>query len=275
VALEQARLLVEVARRVAKPVEALPPGSRAAARLTLYRDAVYWALVAGHPAAEVPPDLRTAWLTQGSATFAALASDPNAMRIVERALLEVPPTSLAVTEADADTVGAFAEALVDELDAPRERVERIRGQRWARFIATACAFVLLGYGVRVAALGPNLAADKPFHPSTSWSGCVTDPACVGLAFHTDFQNEPWAVLDLGRRTTFHRVEVTNRQDCCSERAVPLVVEVGDDEVHWREIARRDEQFSTWTIKLTPLTARYLRFKVTRQTTFHLQRVAVR
>src|SRR6188768_1814563 len=44
-AIRQARLLLEVARRVAEPVERLPQGSRTAVRLGLTRDAVYWVLV--------------------------------------------------------------------------------------------------------------------------------------------------------------------------------------------------------------------------------------
>jgi hypothetical protein len=273
-ALDQAKLLLEIARRVTRPVEALPQGARPAARLVLYRDVVYWALVAARPTAEAPEDLRAAWFSYPQDTLAALAP-PNGLAIVERALLETRHTALDVTEEDAAAAGAYAEALVAELDAPRARIERIRGQRWARIFAAVVAVVLLGYGVRVLALGPNLAAGKPFRASTTWSGCSADPPCMALAFHTEPQVDPWAVLDLGRPTSFHRIEVTNRQDCCGERAVPLVVEIGDDGVRWREIARRNDEFETWTIKVAHLTARYLRFKVPRQTVFHLQRVAVR
>ena len=45
----QARLLLEVARRVAEPVEGFPPGARPPVRLALYRQAAYWALVASRP----------------------------------------------------------------------------------------------------------------------------------------------------------------------------------------------------------------------------------
>jgi len=44
---------------------------------------------------------------------------------------------------------------------------------------------------------------------------------------------------------------------------------------WRELARRDTDFSSWTVKFPPRTARYLRLRVARHTTFHLKDVALR
>jgi hypothetical protein len=273
-ALDQATLLLEVARRVAKPVEALPAGARPAARLALYRDAVFWALVARRPElADPPADLRGAWDAQPPEAVPGV--EPRTVDAARRALLETPPTSLAVPAEAADQAGALAEALVAGLNAPRARAERIRGQRWARILACLAGLALLVYGVRVLMLGPNLAAGKPFRASSSWAGCPGDPNCAPLAFCTDPQPDPWAVLDLGRPTTFHRIEVANRTDCCGDRAVPLIVEVSSDDAHYREVARRTEEFSSWTIKLAPLTARYVRFKVPRSTVFHLKQVAIR
>jgi hypothetical protein len=272
-ALDQATLLVEVARRTAKPVEPLPAGARPAALLALYRDAVYWALRARRSEVDDPPaDLRAAWDEHPPE---GVVGDPRAFEAARRALLETPATALTVTREDAADVGALAEALVAELSAARGRVERIRGQRWARFLATACLLALLAYGVRVLALGPNLAEGRPFRTSSTWAGCPADPNCVPLAFCTDSQADPWASLDLGKPTKIHRIEVTNRGDCCGERAVPLIVEVSSDDLHYREVARRNEEFTSWTVKLAPLTARYVRFKVPRATVFHLKKVAIR
>src|SRR5579872_1231174 len=100
-ALDQAQLLVEIARRVARPVEALPGGARAAARLGLYRDAVYWALVAARPAGDPPADLRIAWAGQPSEERVAVAPEPAALPVIERALLDTPATSLAVSDEEA------------------------------------------------------------------------------------------------------------------------------------------------------------------------------
>jgi hypothetical protein len=274
-AARQAVLLVEVARRVADPTRALPPGGRPALRLSLYRDAIYWALVAGRPAGEpVPTDLRMAWQWLPSLELGAAAREPMVLEAIAGALVE-PAPSLDVTAGTADLVGAFAEALVFELDAPQRRVNAILGQRVARIAVSWVVLALLVYGVRVLSLGPDLAAGRAFRTSSSWMGCSSDPNCVGLAFHTEPQVDPWAELDLGRPTTFHRIEITNRGDCCAERAIPLVVEVSADGAAWREVARRDAEFSSWTVRLQPMTARYVKFKVPRMSTLHLQRVAIR
>src|SRR5262245_10146065 len=61
-AARQAKLLLEVARRVAEPGEALPQGSRPALLLGLTRDAIWWALAARWPDGTPPPqDLRALW----------------------------------------------------------------------------------------------------------------------------------------------------------------------------------------------------------------------
>jgi hypothetical protein len=275
-ALDQAILTLEIARRTATPVEALPTGARPAALLALYRQAAYWALVARRPEVDPPPaDLREAWDELPAETLLAVVPDARTLAAVRHALLDVSPASLVVSAGDIEPASGFVEAIVAALDAPRGRVERIRGQRWARILAACIVLGFCVYGLRVLSLGPNLAANRPFRTSSTWPGCPADPNCVPLAFCTDPQDNPWAELDLGKPTRFRRIEIANRTDCCGERAVPLIVEVSDDAVHYREIARRTEEFSSWTVKFAPLTARYVRFKVPRSTVFHLQRVAIR
>ena len=129
-------------------------------------------------------------------------------------------------------------------------------------------------GVRKLALGPNLLADKPFRLSSSWSGCSQDAGCQTLLFHTEAEQNPWVEFDLGARKKFHRLEVTNRTDCCSERTIPLVAEISDDRATWKEIGRRDTEFTTWNLTFSPKTARYLRLRIPRHSTFHLKDVAL-
>src|SRR5205814_10278180 len=130
-------------------------------------------------------------------------------------------------------------------------------------------------GIRRLALGPNLLADRPFRLSSSWSGCANDPECPGLLFHADAEDNPWVEFDLGARKSFHKLEVTNRTDCCSERTVPLVAEISDDRATWTEIGRRGAEFTTWVLRFSPKKARYLRLRVARHSTFHLKDVALR
>jgi len=129
-------------------------------------------------------------------------------------------------------------------------------------------------GLRRLAVGPNLLADRPFRLSSSWSGCANDPECPGLLFHTNAEDNPWVEFDLGAPKSFHRLEVTNRTDCCGERTVPLVAEISDDRATWKEIGRRDAEFTTWVLKFPPQKARYLRLRIARNSTFHLKDVTL-
>jgi hypothetical protein len=69
--------------------------------------------------------------------------------------------------------------------------------------------------------------------------------------------------------------VTNRTDCCSDRTVPLVAEISDDRATWKEIGRRDAEFTTWVLTFPPDRARYLRLRIARKSTFHLKEVTLR
>ena len=276
-ALCQARLLLEVARRVAEPVESFPPGARPTVRLGLYRQAAYWTLAASRADdAEPPSDLADAWSDADPERLRRAAHDDVNVETLKHLLVEASrPDPLEVPEQDADRARDFAQALLDDLDAPRRRVEITLAKRWSRLVLVAGLLVLAVFGVRKLALGPNLLADKPFRLSSSWSGCSQDAGCQGLLFHTEAEQNPWVEFDLGGRKSFHRLEVTNRTDCCSERTVPLVAEISDDRATWKEIGRRDTEFTSWTLKFAPKTARYLRLRIPRHSTFHLKDVALR
>jgi hypothetical protein len=273
-AARQARLLLEVAHRVAEPVEVLPDGCRAAVRVALYREALPWALVAAGPPGGAPNlDLRTLWSEQRSER---LGSPEHGADSVKALLVDATgPAALDATEAQADRAGAFVESLSARIDAPIRQLGRLRVQRSIRVVAAAAALALLAVGVRSLVLGPDLAKDKPFRTSSSWSGCASDPPCTRLMFHTETEDNPWVELDLGAVQAVHRVEVANRTDCCSDRAVPLLVEVGVDRDRWTEVARRQTTFSTWTTTFPRQNARYVRLRVPRSTPFHLEAISVR
>jgi len=279
-ALCQTRLLLEMGRRVAEPVERLPPGSRPAVRLGLYRQAAYWALAAALPGArdgELPLTFEAAWTAADPDRLRRAVPDEATRDLIRHPLADRSrPDPLTTTDADAETARVFVEELLGELEAPRRRVARVLVHRWLRIGFLAVALAGLAWGVHRISLGPNLLAGKPFRTSTSWNGCAGDAGCRALLFHTDPEFNPWVEFDLGAPKTFHRLEVTNRRDCCTERAVPLVAEVGNDRVAWKEIARHDDEFfATWTATFRPTTARYLRLRVARHSTFHLEDVALR
>jgi hypothetical protein len=279
--IRQAKLLLEVARRVEEPADALPPGAQPAVSLALYRDAIYWALAARRSNGGAPaPDLRALWdesaATQALPAGAADADAPGALR---RMLVDdYDPRSLAVKEADAARARAFAESLVWDAAAPRRRINWVHAQRWMRLGLVALGVLLLVSGFRFLTRGPNLAAGKPFRVSHQWPGwadCVKNEDCGQLMFATDFVHEPWMEIDLGTPTKIHRVDIVNRDKCCQDRAVPLVVELSTDQKTWTQVARRDDEFGSWTATFRPKVVRFVRLKALKQTWLHLKSVAVR
>ena len=276
-ALAQSRLVMEVARRVAEPVETLPPGSRAPVLLGLYRDAAYWAVVAALPEGQSrPADLKGAWTASDPELLLRAAGDARALDAVSGVLLsDRSPGDLDETDDDAARARSFTDALLWQIAAPQRQVERVVGQRWSRLLLAGVVALVLVFGLRSLLVGPNLAAGKPFRTSSSWPGCAGDPTCAGLLFHTNPELNPWVEFDLGSLQKIHRVDVTNRSDCCAERAVPLVAEVSANRTNWTVVGHRDTTFSTWTVKFPPTAARYVRLTVRSTVAFHLEEVAIR
>jgi hypothetical protein len=127
----------------------------------------------------------------------------------------------------------------------------------------------------------NLAEGKPWRASSTYAICHPERIDCGgrtaIFFHTLEEDEPWVEFDLQAPTQFSKIVVHNRRDgpaFIAERAVPLVIEVGDDQKTWKEIARRDETFMEWTAKFEPVTARYLRLRTPHKTYLHLESVKV-
>jgi hypothetical protein len=279
-ALRQAKLLVEVARRVEEPADALPPGAQPAVSLALYRDAIYWALAARRPDdGAPPPDLRALWDASPAEALAAGTPDAQAQGALRRTLVDgYDPRSLAVKPADTARARAFAEALLWQSGAPRRRVNLVHAQRWLRTAGVVVLVALLVAGVRLLVRPPDLAAGKPFRISQPWSGwaeCVRNEDCGSLMFVTEAGYEPWVEIDLGAPKTVQRVDVANRSKCCQDRAVPLVIELSTDQKTWSQVARKDEEFNSWTAKFRPKVARFVRLKVLRNSYLHLKSVAVR
>ena len=261
-ALEQARLLREVARQVAEPIDQLPKGRPSAVQLSLYRDLVYWLLVATlNDEHDVPPNLPALWRQIPGDTLLRAAKTAENLDAVRYALLDLSPLdSLNTTAEDAERVHHFADVLYWEMEEPRRRVGRIVTQRWVRLAAVLVLTVVAAFAVRALVLGPNLATRRPLRTSSTLPGCEIEPKCAGLLFHTQVEENPWVEFDLGGTKPIHRIDVVNRPDCCQERAVPLIVEVSDDRIHWKEIARNTTAFSTWTAKFPRTPAAYVKLR---------------
>lgn len=192
-----------------------------------------------------------------------------------------------LTQAECDErlglLRAFVRAVVAEVERPWATVRTLTRQRFTRTITSVVLTVaLLGAGVvfgKRSLEGPELAAGKPFTASSAYdsfatAGKTNEPIAFDLFAHTVDEEHPWIRVDLGKPERVSKVYAKNRQDCCGERSIPLVLEASVDGEAWQEVARREEAFSEWTAQFTPTTARYLRFSVPRRTALHLSRVFV-
>jgi hypothetical protein len=125
----------------------------------------------------------------------------------------------------------------------------------------------------------GLAQDKPFQASSAYekfpqSGTVTGDMSAPFFFHTQEEENPWMEIDLGTAQDVKEVEILNRPDCCADRAIPLVVEVGVDRAAFKEVARRTEAFTTWKAEFPTEKARFVRIKSPRKTFLHVQFIRV-
>jgi hypothetical protein len=277
-AANQARLLVEVARRVGEPVEALPVGAPASVQLGLYAEAIFWALVAGGAAPQAGMPLVAVWENaRPDSLLKAASGDAEAVASLKSLLCERPPGGdLGTRERDVAAARKFAEALVWELDAPARRIEHLLVNRWVRVGVLAGVVIAAAFGIRALMLGPNLIADRPFQTSTTLEQCAHKGMCADVMFHTLQQDNPWAEFDIGSVKPVHRVELTNRSDCCAERIAGVVVELSTDRKTWTEVAHNDQIFSKWSPTFPKRLARYVRVRLPRPSAvLHLDDFAVR
>lgn len=93
-------------------------------------------------------------------------------------------------------------------------------------------------------------------------------------FHTNEEANPWVEIDLGHERDVSRVIVTNRFDCCFDRAIPLIVQVRGDRGMFREVARRTTSFNKWSAVFPTEKARYIRLTLPNKGVLHLRNVEV-
>jgi NedA-like, galactose-binding domain len=276
-AFEQLRLVREIARQVTDPVEPSPVGRRAPLLLSLYRDAVYWALVAGAPGAgRAAPNLAGLWQRAERDRLVHAAGGEQNLDALHGLLVELGPAdSLDLKDQDIERVRTFADALYDELAAPRRRAAGIAVQRWLRLAAAAAALIAIVVFIRSVVVGPNLADRTHMRVSSQQPGCAQDPGCTDAMFHTSGEDHPWVEFDLGKTQTIHVINIVNRVDCCQDRAVPLIAEISTDGAHWKQVGRQDKEFKDWKVKFPRTPARFVKLRVEKWTLFHLADVTIR
>ena len=116
-----------------------------------------------------------------------------------------------------------------------------------------------------------------FHCASLQPKCGTrlcGGARLNIFFHTTTEPSPWIEIDLLEPTSISKVLVVNRDDCCEERAVPLLVEVAGDDRLFTQVARETAAFDEVELTFPPTTARYVRLRVNQHSALHLVRTSV-
>jgi hypothetical protein len=285
--LRRARLAAELGDRALDPIEPLRAGSSLPLAISLYREAAYWGLIQESEAPNVPPNVRDAF-AGSKADLAKLAGGPDKLAavraaLVDKSFVETAEDPVDVVRHDAELAQTFVYGLIDSDIDRDDRVASVLVQRWLRVAAASVVAAGLLFaawtGLSRVTQGPDLALGKPWRASSKEFECHPQNsecggARTGIFFHTHDEDSPWVEIDLGAQRTLGRIQVSNREDCCPERAVPLIAEVSDDRTHWRPVARATEAFREWETSFEPVKARYLRLRVDRHSTLHLVRVSV-
>ena len=285
---ERAKVTFELARRAGHPSEPLP-GSGTAAAAELFRQACYWAVRAVAVDRGAPTDEgHTPWVSL-EPELAERARGQNAdltplIDLVEQGSfrdaweLNKEQQALRVTE-----LSSAARALLDALAWRQAKRDALWLQRLVRIggllvLVAAVVFTVRWFSDR-AEQSRDIAVGKSWRVSSSGASSCTSPTqqCTespDFFFHTNEERNPWVEIDLGAPTQFSAVRVENRHDCCSDRALPLVIEVSNDQVNFRELSRRTAGFSSWLASFAPTKARYVRVRAARRTMLHLAQVRV-
>jgi hypothetical protein len=252
----------------------------------LYRQAAYWALRATLPEdpGAAPADI---WRALHPEVIREVTEgDPERHKIAARfvgatySFIDLSELSKAEHQSVVPALRDLAALSLSIAERPQAELERIRFWRAVRLLLACgpCTAFAIFIFVR-ATYRPNLAAAAPWRASSTWAQCFPElrecgEAITGVFFHTNEQENPWIEFDFGSATRFSSLAVENRRDCCRERAAPLIAEVSDDGEHYREFARIDSEFAKWNRHFAPQLGRYLRLRVPRTSTLHLESVEV-
>jgi len=248
------------------------------ALIGILRNGTFWALSAGTPD-PAPADIVEAFDRLPDGVLNDLVPDA-AVRERLRTVLTVSGESWGRRERSEQEQGladlkALSTAMLTRLTLSAQRLRALFVRRMVLSFATLIVIVV---GVKVALsldLKPSLTKDQPWRTSTTLEICrpkdhYCADAVTNIFFHTLEEESPWVEFDLGSRKAFRRLSVKNRGDCCPDRAVPLVFEVSDDRVTWREVTRKLETFSTWKADFPTTRAQYVRLRVARRSLLHLE-----
>jgi hypothetical protein len=208
-------------------------------------------------------------------------SELRATRLYRRALRTVDPQAAELASDDRLALR----------DAVRERLAEASLWHWLAVrrgrVGLAAAAACLVFGVlfaKVPALRKQLFPEdlaegktwvvSSYSDGSAKKGVMNGAAAAEGLFQTDEELYPSVTIDLGATRRLRSVKVTNRSDCCGERALPLAVELSSDAIRWTRVGYRRAPFSTWSATFQTTAARYVRLRVDRRSVLHLRRIEV-
>lgn len=295
---QRARIALEVGEKTLDPAGPWEMGSAAHLAAGLFAESIGRSLRllkatrAADDQAEIPlaPPTRLeleALVKSEQDPLLAAAGDTSVLDRVTQALLMRTFESESLPDADARIrareLGRVAAALATWEPSAGSAVDRLLAQRVLRLGALAVMLAACWFGgLKLRELRErrgDLSIGKSWVASSSYEEVCQSPSrdCnpqKSYFFHTQNEAQPWLEIDLGAPRTVSGVHVFNRRDCCTERAVPLIVEASSDKNRWQELARRTEVFDDWRATFKPTSARWVRFRAARQTILHLHDVRV-
>ena len=281
--LRRAKVAFELGELALRPGNAVRSGSTAPHAANLFRQSIYWALLADHPehAGFTPESL---WAAADAEALSKLAqSDEERARLaaaMSSTFIELADDSSLAKRATADQLRSAANRLLTRVQRVLWQLEWSKLKRVVRVVTLLVAcLVPVALAIALWPEKPDLAKGKPWHLSSIAAECHPEKSeCGGVTtdilFHTKLENNPWFEYDFGAPLAFSSLTIKNRSDFGPERAVPLVVEVSNDDKKFQQIATRTDSFATWKPSFPTQHARYLRLRVARESMLHLEAVKV-
>ena len=293
----RARVSADLAARARDPLFDVDGAEEVSCEL--YRESLYWSLRAlersvggtGAPSAAAgepgPADLVSTWRRADHDLLKSVGR-PDDIDWFDRTVLDLPfPAFSEVAPAErshwATRLCGLAESLIKYNEEPYFQLRRAWRERIARlgaFVAvTTCLWLALTMYRDWSDDRKDLSRGRPWRASSLFEQGCASPAqsCEeqhGFFFHTREEENPWVEFDLGQSKSFSEVRVVNRTDCCRERALPLVVEVSNDDVQWKTVDVRKGGFVTWKTRFPTAQARWVRLRVAGKAMFHLRSVRI-
>ncbi len=114
----------------------------------------------------------------------------------------------------------------------------------------------------------NVAVNKSVTASsvaeaTSPQGIVDQRLYGPFGFHSQLEDAPWVIIDLGKRYFITEAEVYGRHDCCFDQSVPVTFQISEDGKAFRFVRRKSDPFDMlepWSIQSIAQPARFVQVR---------------